>query len=678
MQRVVLCVLTAIGLSLIPVGILGTTIHVPTDQITIQAGIDAASPGDTVLVAPGTYFENISLRGKAILVTSHFVLDGNPEHIFATIIDGSQPVHPDTASVVRMITGESHFTTFQGFTITGGTGTVWLDPHGAGTYREGGGILTEGSSVIIQYNYIVDNEAIAGGPGYPGLVNAGGGGIRSGDGAPTIRNNIIVNNRGNYGSGIVLNYCPARIENNIVAHNTAGNAYGGACLWAFGTMTITSEITNNTFIYNTGSGIGGGGGVLMWQTAKNLRNNIFWHNLPLGTNLIDDNAVITVNYCNVQGGWPTGTGNINVDPLLGGNYGYLRDGSPSIDTGDPAALYNDKEDASAPGSALWPSRGTLRNDMGAYGGPRGFSFELIVAAADPLNGWAPLHVDAESYTALNVSNWDWDFGDDNHATGAQAANDYISAGIFSVSVTANTTGGTVVANLNTPIIVLADTISAEVDSALAGDPVVVEITARNHVPLSRLVIPIEYGGGDYDLVFDSVSTTGARTDYFASVSIVNSDPANSRVTVELKSSTGGPEPELAAGSGPVLYVYFTVPPEAQKNDQATVALDGYLTYLPFCTGSLIEYNPIDIAGTVTALNCCVGIIRGNINGDPGDGIDVSDVTFLVNYMFKGGSTPPCPDETNVDGAGGSQVNIADLTLLVSYMFKSGPAPAACP
>ncbi len=74
--------------------------------------------------------------------------------------------------------------------------------------------------------------------------------------------------------------------------------------------------------------------------------------------------------------------------------------------------------------------------------------------------------------------------------------------------------------------------------------------------------------------------------------------------------------------------------------------------------------------------CCVGI-TGNIDGDLGDIIDISDLVLLVDFMFGGGSEVPCPNEANVDGAG--VLDISDLVLLVSYMFGPGtPTLPNCP
>ncbi len=71
----------------------------------------------------GTYLENINFLGKAITVASRFILDGDTAHISKTIIDGSQPAHPDTASVVIMWSGEDTTSVLMGFTLTGGNGT---------------------------------------------------------------------------------------------------------------------------------------------------------------------------------------------------------------------------------------------------------------------------------------------------------------------------------------------------------------------------------------------------------------------------------------------------------------------------------------------------------------------------------------------------------------------------
>ena len=50
-----------------------STLRVPLEYPSIQAAVDAAVAGDTVLVAPGEYVESVNLRGKAILVKSEEV-----------------------------------------------------------------------------------------------------------------------------------------------------------------------------------------------------------------------------------------------------------------------------------------------------------------------------------------------------------------------------------------------------------------------------------------------------------------------------------------------------------------------------------------------------------------------------------------------------------------------------
>jgi hypothetical protein len=87
------------------------TLNVPADFFSIQAAHDAASSGDTILVAPGTYFGQITIS-KAITLASHHLPTGNEDFIATTILDGG-----GGPFVVEIPSGAEDGSTVQGFTI---------------------------------------------------------------------------------------------------------------------------------------------------------------------------------------------------------------------------------------------------------------------------------------------------------------------------------------------------------------------------------------------------------------------------------------------------------------------------------------------------------------------------------------------------------------------------------
>ena len=123
------------------------TRNVPGDYPTIQEAIEAARDGDEVLVAPGTYVENIDFLGKAITVRSA----GGPA---VTVIDGSAlTLGPGQGSVVTFETNEGPDSVIEGFTLTKGTG------NSGPFFRAGGGICSISSSPTFRDNTIVANPA---------------------------------------------------------------------------------------------------------------------------------------------------------------------------------------------------------------------------------------------------------------------------------------------------------------------------------------------------------------------------------------------------------------------------------------------------------------------------------------------------------------------------------------
>ena len=228
----------------------------------IQEGIDAASDGDTVIVAEGTYNETIYLYGKNIVLRSRDPLDADV--VANTIIDGDRG-----GSVVTFDGSENGTCVLSGFTVQNGNASIGGGIHGAGLAGTATHATIENNVVtsnwaadwggglafcdgVIQNNRISDNEC----SDCAGLYACDG----------LIQNNVISRNAATPGGGGALGLCGGIIRNNLIALNSA--AYGG------GLMGCCGIIQNNTIVGNSGGGGGGG----LFACAGTTENCIIWGN----------------------------------------------------------------------------------------------------------------------------------------------------------------------------------------------------------------------------------------------------------------------------------------------------------------------------------------------------------------------------------------------------------------
>ncbi len=230
---------------------------------SIQDAIVASVDGDTIEVAPGTYFEAIDFIGKAIKLRS---MDGAA----ATIIDATNVQNTGSGvSVVRCVNDETAATVLDGFTITGGTGdtTLSFNPSGGGMYNVGSSPTI--ANCIFRNNFARFGAGMANDNSNPKVTNCmfsessatSGGGMCNLSSSPMLLNCIFSENNALFGAG-VLNSSASNMTaiNCTFSDNIALNTGGG-----MSNSNNNPTLTNCTFRGNKAN-FGGG----MYNSNSNL------------------------------------------------------------------------------------------------------------------------------------------------------------------------------------------------------------------------------------------------------------------------------------------------------------------------------------------------------------------------------------------------------------------------
>jgi hypothetical protein len=298
---------------------------------SIQAAINAALPGETVNVGPGTYHENLVLKSGVNVVGSGWS---------STILQGSDNTNVVSANGVASVR-------FAGFTITG---------SGNSNNGNDSGVSLQSSSILLEDNLITTNVT----------------GVSVTFGSPIIRNNIFEGNGcpsrscNYYGVGIWASYSTPVIANNLFINNYCGAIYMSG-------STSVGQIINNTIANNQGIGI-----ECEYGDVSVIKNNIVTGN---EYGILGDSATApAISYNDVWGNSAgnyyggsgaavgPGPGDISGDPMFDpispSGFGLLA-GSPCIHAGDPNPLYDNSD-------------GT-RDTMGAFGGPNAVSSTLFTS-----------------------------------------------------------------------------------------------------------------------------------------------------------------------------------------------------------------------------------------------------------------------------------------------------------
>jgi len=301
---------------------LARTWNVPSSECpTIQAGIDSASVGDTVLVAAGTYTgegnKNLDFGGTDLVLLSA----AGPD---LTIIDCEE-----SGRGFFLIRGETGAAVVEGFTVTNGY------VLGGWTESCGGGMFCYDSSPTVRRCIFSSNS-----------TTEDGGGMYCFSASPNVSSCTFSGNSASIGGGGMSCFESSfpTVSNCTFSQNSSTAGWGGGMLcW----MSSSPTVSNCTFLANSAYG---GSGVYCYDSAYPLIENTIIAFSPAGEAIrCESGAVATLNCCDVYGNaggdWVDCiadqlgiNGNISGDPLFCDSTGdgcYLECSSPCAPAQQP-------------------------------------------------------------------------------------------------------------------------------------------------------------------------------------------------------------------------------------------------------------------------------------------------------------------------------------------------------
>lgn len=630
------CFVLALGV-LTSSTVLALTTQVPADQPTIQAGINVATDGDTVLVAPGMYSENIVFHGKRIVVRS---IGGYR----VTTIQGVDNYNP----VVAFVSDEPPGTEISGFRITGGMG------GGVGAWR---------SCPTITGNEITGNFHYA---TYCGL-GAGGVDLNQCNGA-IVSGNIFHHNVANvYGGSVFMNACSSVvISHNISFANDASSEFRG--------IRCTGSFFNNTVSVTISAGLelDSGGYFAAYNNiiCFSKQNPAFWSHGGQGGTI---EATYNCLYANGQNAdFVLGTTNILLgaglmDTALGDF--RLAGGSPCVDAGDPDPSRVDPDGSrgdigaipyAMPGGPLFSStirvpqdRPTIQKGIddvkpnglvlvspGIYSGNiwmnskavhlkgQGGPDSTIIADTGLTNllvitgpGSNATTVEGFTFKGGHIGIWCRNSGPtiQRNVLDSQTVRDWAAICLAGPGYPMATPGPASARIINNTIMHSAN---GGISTFSAVAPVIrnniIAFAGAYAIHLQSAVLPLDAG---YNLIY------GDAIDYINILDTAKTIASDPLLTSNYHLTVGSPC--IDAGD-----------PSASYND---------------ADGSRNDIGAFPIV-------CCQGH-RGNI--DLVGTVDLSDLSYLVSFLSGNGLTLPCWGVADVNGS--NSVDIGDLSWLVKYL-----------